>query len=74
MQLVVEPDPVTALTLAEVATDGFAVNNYMRSGEVTDFVATHGAGFYAAEGIPATQDSLIDELNTAGWTLVDVDV
>lgn len=68
--IMVEPDPVTALTLAEVAIDGFAVNNYMRSGEVTDFVATHGAGFYAAEGIPATQDSLIDELNTAGWTLV----
>ncbi len=68
--IIVEPDPMTALTLAEVATDGFAVNNYMRSADVTDFVSEHGAGFYAAEGIPATQDSLVNQLNVAGWTLV----
>ena len=68
--IIVDPDPTTVLTIMEVATDGFAVNNYMRSADVTDFVAEHGAGFYAAEGVPATQDSLIDELNTAGWTLV----
>ncbi len=68
--ILVEPDAGTALTITEFAGAGFPVNNYMRTAEVTDFVAEHGAGFYAAEGIPATQDSLIDELNVAGWTLV----
>lgn len=68
--LVVDPDPATELTIMETANEGFPVNNYMRSADVTDFVSTHGAGFYATEGVPATQDSLIDELNTAGWTLV----
>lgn len=68
--LVVDPDPATVLTIMETANEGFPVNNYMRSADVTDFVSAHGAGFYAAEGVPATQDSLIDELNTAGWTLV----
>lgn len=68
--ITVSPDPATGLTLAEVSAEGFAVNNYMRSANVTDFVVEHGAGFYATSGVPATQDSLIDELNTAGWTLV----
>ncbi len=68
--LVVDPDPTTALTIMETANEGFPVNNYMRSADVTEFVSVHGAGFYATEGVPATQDSLIDELNTAGWTLV----
>jgi len=68
----VAPDPATALTLAEVAMEGFAINYYLRSADVTDFVAEHIDGFYAAEGIPATQDSLIDELNAAGWSLIVV--
>lgn len=68
--IIVDPDPETALTIMETANEGFPVNNYMRSADVTEFVSEHGAGFYATEGVPATQDSLIDELNTAGWTLV----
>ena len=68
--ILVTPSGDTAEDYAETANGGFPVNNYMRSADVTEFVQTHGAGFYATEGVPATQDSLIDELNTAGWTLV----
>jgi hypothetical protein len=66
----VSPDPATELTLEELAGQGFPVNYYVRSADVTDFVAEHGAGTYAVEGVPATQDVLIDDLNAAGWTLV----
>ncbi len=70
-EISVSPDPATELTIEEIsASGGFPVNFYMRSADVTDFVAEHGAGFYATAGVPATQDSLIDELNAAGWTLV----
>jgi len=68
----VSPDPVTSLTIQDVAQEGFAINYYLRSADVTDFVEEHGADIYAAEGIPATQDSLIDELNAAGWSLIVV--
>jgi MYXO-CTERM domain-containing protein len=68
--LLVAPDPASAEDYMLIADEGFAVNNYVRSADVTDFVSEHGAGFYAAEGIPATQDSAVNELNTAGWTLV----
>jgi MYXO-CTERM domain-containing protein len=66
----VAPDPITALTIAETSQEDFAANYYMRSADVTDFVAEHGAGVYSASGIPATQDSFVDSLNAAGWTLV----
>ncbi len=68
--IAVDPDPETAWTIMELAGGNFAVNNYINSADVTDFVAEHGAGFYATQGVPATQDSLVNELNTAGWTLV----
>lgn len=68
----IAPDPATALTIQDVSTEGFAINYYLRSADVTSFVEEHADTFYAAEGIPATQDSLIDELNAAGWSLMVV--
>lgn len=69
-ELEASPDGATALTLQEQSGQGFAVNYYMRSADVTDFVAEHGPGTYGVFGVPATQDSLINSLNAAGWTLV----
>lgn len=69
----VDPDPATALTLETMSNDPvspFAVNYYVRSGEVTQFVQSHGGGTYSVSAIPATQNELIDELNAGGWTLV----
>lgn len=66
----VTPDGDTALTISEQSQQGFAVRYYMRSADVTEFITTHGAGTYAASGVPATQDHLINTLNAAGWTLV----
>ncbi|MFV8751312.1 MYXO-CTERM sorting domain-containing protein [Nannocystaceae bacterium ST9] len=66
------PDPTTEVTLAEVALGGFAVNYYMRSADVTEFVAEQLAGTYTVTGVPATQDFSIEQLNAAGWTLVVV--
>ncbi len=68
----VSPDGQTSVTLAEVATQGFAINYYMRSADVTDFVAQHGSTTYTVTGVPATQDYMIEQLNAAGWTLVVV--
>lgn len=64
------PDPSTAVTLAEVALGGFAVNYYMRSADVTEFVAEQLSTTYSVQGVPATQDFSIEQLNAAGWTLV----
>lgn len=69
-EIEVEPDPATALTIQEQSTMGFAANYYMRTADVTAFVAEHHAGLYAVSGVPATQDTLIDQSNAAGWTLV----
>ena len=66
----VSADPITALTIEEIAGDGFAANYYVRSADVTDFVAEHGAGAFTVSGIPATQDMTIDTLQAAGWTLI----
>jgi MYXO-CTERM domain-containing protein/uncharacterized repeat protein (TIGR01451 family) len=66
------PDAQTAVTLAEIAGEGFAVNYYMRSADVTEFVAEQLSATYTVEGVPATQDYLIEQLNAAGWTLVVV--
>ena len=66
----VAPDPTTAVTLAEVSAQNFAVNYYMRSADVTDFVAEHLSGSYSVMGVPATQDLATNSLNAAGWTLV----
>jgi uncharacterized protein (TIGR03382 family) len=68
--ILVDPDPTTALDIAETSAQGFAVNYYMRTADVTAFVAEHGVGEYATSGVPATQDTLINSLNAAGWTLV----
>lgn len=66
----VDPDPTTALDIAELAASGFAANYYMRSADVTAFVAAHGAGEYATLGVPATQTTTINSLNAAGWSLL----
>jgi MYXO-CTERM domain-containing protein/uncharacterized repeat protein (TIGR01451 family) len=66
------PDPQTSVTLAELATQGFAINYYMRSADVTDFVADQLSATYTVTGVPATQDYQIEQLNAAGWTLVVV--
>lgn len=66
----VDPDPATALDIAQMAASGFFANYYMRSADVTDFVTAHGAGTYAAAGVPATQTTTINSLNAAGWSLL----
>jgi MYXO-CTERM domain-containing protein/uncharacterized repeat protein (TIGR01451 family) len=66
----VTPDPSTGLFTQFQAGGAFPAHYYMRSADVTEFVQTHGAGSYAASGIPATQYHLINTLNAAGWTLV----
>jgi uncharacterized repeat protein (TIGR01451 family)/MYXO-CTERM domain-containing protein len=66
----VSPNAIGALDIAEVAFSGFFANYYVRSAEVTDFVADHAGGAYAVSGIPATQDTLINSLNAGGWTLL----
>jgi uncharacterized repeat protein (TIGR01451 family) len=70
--MAVAPDALTELTIAQVSTKGFAVNYYMRSANVTDFVKAAGGALYAVSGVPATQTSLINSLNAAGWTLTVV--
>lgn len=68
----VSPDAATALTVSSIAASGFNVRYYLRSAKVTDFVTTSGAGAYSVTGVPATQDTAINSLNAAGWTLVVV--
>lgn len=70
--LSVAPDPATALTVSGTAASGFAVRYYMRSADVTPFVQNAGSGAYSVAGVPATQDTTINSLNAAGWTLVVV--
>ena len=67
---IVSFDPDSAVTLSEMSETGFPVNYYVRSGIVTDWLNTHGAGTYTAMGIPATQDHNINSLDAAGWNLV----
>ncbi|WP_146158335.1 MYXO-CTERM sorting domain-containing protein [Enhygromyxa salina] len=66
------PSPDTAVTLAGFAAQGFAVNYYMRSADVTAFVVEQESATYTVTGVPATQDFSIEQLNAAGWTLVVV--
>ncbi|HTJ85130.1 MAG TPA: hypothetical protein VL400_25615 [Polyangiaceae bacterium] len=66
--LTVDPDPNTAVSISKSGT--FAINYYMRSADVTDYVKQHGAGTYATAGVPATQDSTVNTTNAAGWTLI----
>lgn len=68
--LSVAPDPATALTISGVAASGFNVRYYLRSADVTSFVKAAGAGAYSVYGVPATQETSINSLNAAGWTLV----
>lgn len=66
------PDPGTGETIQEFSAGNFAINYYLRSADVTEFVADNLGTFYSVEGVPATQDSLIDEVNAAGWSLIVV--
>ncbi|MBK6916720.1 MAG: hypothetical protein IPH07_04915 [Deltaproteobacteria bacterium] len=65
----VSPDPETGLVIDEPG-NGFLAHYYMRTADVTAFVAEHGAGTYDVSGVPGTQDTSINSLNAAGWTLV----
>lgn len=69
-EMLVAPDPSTALTLAEQSYTGFWANYYLRSADVTSFVAQQGSGTYAVAGVPATQGDYTDSLSAAGWSLV----
>ena len=66
----VSPDPASALTIAEMSYLNFEANYYLRSADVTAFVAQQLGGTYSVAGVPATQDTAINSLNAAGWTLV----
>jgi uncharacterized repeat protein (TIGR01451 family)/MYXO-CTERM domain-containing protein len=66
--ITVTPDAATAVT--EEALGSFVIRYYMRSGDVTAFVQEHGSGTYAVEGVPATQDSIVDTTNAAGWSII----
>ncbi len=66
----VDSDPLTDLDVDETSAQGFLAHYYSRSADVTAFVAEHGAGTYEVAGVPATQDTAINSLNAAGWTLV----
>ena len=68
--LAVAPDPTTAQTLSSMSSAGFAVRYYLRSADVTAFVAAQGGGDYATRGVPATQNELLNSLNAAGWALI----
>lgn len=65
----VTPIPGTALTIEEDAGAFFA-NYYMRSADVTAFVQQHKSSTYSVSGVPATEDTSIQSLNAAGWTLI----
>jgi uncharacterized repeat protein (TIGR01451 family)/MYXO-CTERM domain-containing protein len=69
-EIAVSPDVATAQTIEEQSYTGFWANYYLRSADVTSFVQQHGATMYAVSGVPATQSTLIDSLNGAGWSLV----
>jgi hypothetical protein len=66
----VTPDAATAVTIAQISATGFAANYYLRSANVTSFVAQNGSGSYTVSGVPATEDAAINSLNAAGWSLV----
>jgi uncharacterized repeat protein (TIGR01451 family)/MYXO-CTERM domain-containing protein len=66
--LSVMPDPATATTVE--LNGSFVIRYYMRSANVTDFVAQHGEGTYAVEGVPGTQAATINSTNAAGWSII----
>jgi len=66
----VDPDAMTAKTVAEQSSANFAANYYLRSGIVTDFVQKHRNATYAVSGVPATEATNVNSLNAAGWQLV----
>jgi len=68
--LLVSPAGATAVTASGTANTGFAIRYYMRSADVTAFVANALSDTYSVSGVPATQTTSINSLNAAGWTLV----
>jgi hypothetical protein len=68
--LAVAPDPATAVTLDFISGLGFSVKYYVRSADVTAFVAAAGPGFFEVSGVPATQHESDNSLSAAGWVLV----
>ncbi len=67
----VAPDASTASTLDYVAPGlGTDARYYSRSADVTEFVKSHRAGFYAVSGVPATQAISGGPYAAAGWSLL----
>ncbi len=68
--LAVTPDPQTAVTLSQMAASGALANYYVRTANVTAFVAQEGAGLYTVSGVPATQTEPVNTSQAAGWSLI----
>lgn len=72
--ITVTPDPASAVTISKQVPTGmggtFLASYYMRSANVTSFVAAHGSGMYSASGVPSVQSLTVEATNAAGWTLV----
>src|SRR5262245_21433492 len=72
----VTPDPATARQLGTPASNGRCPGGtpcfYVRSANVTPQVQAGGPGFYVVGGVPGTQGTSENSLNSAGWTLAVV--
>lgn len=68
--LSVTPSGDTELTITDLTPVMFDAYYYMRSADVTSFIGQHKTGVYAVSGVPATEDTTINSLNAAGWTLI----
>ncbi|MBK6518332.1 MAG: hypothetical protein IPM79_17635 [Polyangiaceae bacterium] len=68
----VSPDGSTSVKVGDFCSGntGALCRYYVRSADVTSFVAQHLGGEYSVSGVPATQHELTNNLNAAGWTLV----
>ncbi len=69
----VSPDPATARQLGTPGTNGRCNAGvpcfYVRSADVTALVQAGGSGAYVVGGVPATQGTSENSLNSGGWTL-----
>ena len=66
----VAPDPSTARSIGNVSGRGTCTGCfYVRTANVTTFVASGGAGTYVVGRVPATQGTSDNSNGSAGWTL-----
>lgn len=64
--------PTKSSKIEQMSASGFAVNYYINTANVTDFIASSGAGEYSVNGVPAVQDLATSGVDAAGWTLAVV--